>query len=325
MKITRKDALLESKEYSSLFEGRDIILLGYGGSYAYGTNIEGSDIDIRGIYMNPEDEVLGIRPDSEQYVAEDTDTVIYSLRKMLKLLMSCNPNTIEILGLREQDYLYMTDIGQMILDRKDIFLSRKAEHTFGAYAKSQLNRLMNKSGRANDHLEENEARSVEKVLENFWDRYKAYGTVNAYPKDGDVLFDIDVHGMPIEKTGKLLNEINAVERDYKRSVRNDKAIEHNKLNKHMMHLIRLYMMGIDIMGGEIRTYRDGADHELLMSIRNGDYLEGDMKTPTPAFGELVHDYEKRFDEACRQSQLPEEPDIEQINDLSKDICRKAFG
>ena len=46
------DELLEKKEYNFLKDnehlGNNIILLGLGGSHAYGTNIETSDLDIRG-------------------------------------------------------------------------------------------------------------------------------------------------------------------------------------------------------------------------------------------------------------------------------------
>lgn len=32
--------------------GKHVVLLGLAGSYSYGTNIEGSDIDVRGITLN---------------------------------------------------------------------------------------------------------------------------------------------------------------------------------------------------------------------------------------------------------------------------------
>ena len=60
--------------------GRRIILLGLGGSYAYGTNNEDSDIDLRGVTLPLSSDLLGLT-DFEQYEDRRTDTVIYSLIK----------------------------------------------------------------------------------------------------------------------------------------------------------------------------------------------------------------------------------------------------
>lgn len=46
----------------------------------------------------------------------------------------------------------------------------------------------------------------------------------------------------------MWSELNNVVKDYSKvGKRNKNAIEHNKLGKHMMHLIRLYMMCLDIL------------------------------------------------------------------------------
>lgn len=54
--------LLKSKEYDFLRNDPNlcdnVILLGYGGSYAYGTNNEDSDVDIRGISTNSSRNIL---------------------------------------------------------------------------------------------------------------------------------------------------------------------------------------------------------------------------------------------------------------------------
>lgn len=69
---------------NELRQAVDCILIGYGGSHAYGTSTPSSDIDIRGIYMNPPDELIGIKKDSEQFIAEDGDVVIYSIKKVFR-------------------------------------------------------------------------------------------------------------------------------------------------------------------------------------------------------------------------------------------------
>ena len=78
--------------------GNKIMLLGVSGSYGYGTNREGSDIDFRGVTLNLPSDLLGLTS-FDQYEDVHTDTVIYSFKKLVNLLLNCNPNTIEILGL----------------------------------------------------------------------------------------------------------------------------------------------------------------------------------------------------------------------------------
>lgn len=62
--------------------GSNIILLGLGGSYSYGTNINTSDLDVRGITLNKKEEIL-TRKNFEQFENNDTDTVIYSFNKII--------------------------------------------------------------------------------------------------------------------------------------------------------------------------------------------------------------------------------------------------
>ena len=296
------------------------ILLGYGGSYAYGTQIKGvSDIDVRGIYMNPLDEMIGCRSDSETKEISGQDTVLYSIKKMFHLLSQCNPNTIEILGLDE--YLYCDEVGQMIVDNKRLFVSKKAAFTFGQYAKAQLNRLVNKSGRAKNEIESNEERSLQKAILSSGFKSEEFWVENVPDKGLTVRASMT---RPLSDFVKLYQTVDCVHTDYRSSTRNNKAIEHNKLSKHMMHLLRLYMMGIDILEkGEIITRRDN-EHDLLMSIRNGDFSESDKKTPTKEFEEYLRMYQTLFDKAVENSRLPEYPDMSKINKLMMDCVRTYY-
>ena len=71
--------LLEGEEYDFLRMdprlGRRILLLGLGGSYAYGTAQAGSDIDLRGAALNRPSDLLGLTS-FEQYEDRKTDTVV---------------------------------------------------------------------------------------------------------------------------------------------------------------------------------------------------------------------------------------------------------
>ncbi|MBQ9251393.1 MAG: nucleotidyltransferase domain-containing protein [Clostridia bacterium] len=51
--------------------GKRIMLLGLSGSYGYGTNREGSDVDFRGVALQKPSDILGLT-EFEQYKAEKT-------------------------------------------------------------------------------------------------------------------------------------------------------------------------------------------------------------------------------------------------------------
>ena len=97
MQIEEIRAMLGEKQYDFLRTnphlGENIILLTLGGSHAYGTNVETSDVDIRGCALNSRRELLG-RSSFEQVVERKTDTVVYGFNKLMGLLIECNPNTI---------------------------------------------------------------------------------------------------------------------------------------------------------------------------------------------------------------------------------------
>lgn len=302
----------------------NIVLLGMGGSIAYGTNTPNSDIDIRGIAVNSSNEIL-LGKDFEQVVDVVTDTTIYSFTKMIQLLSNANPNTIEILGLKPEHYLKVTEIGQKILDNKEIFLSKEVVNSFGGYAHSQLRRLDNKSARSLNQTEHEKhvLNSVNNVTYSFASRYNAYDNniklyvdkSNTNELDSEIYADINLKHYPLRDYLGMWSEMSNVIRDYdKVSKRNKNAVEHNKISKHMMHLLRLYMMCIDILDKhEIITYRED-EHDLLMSIRNNDFID-ENNQPTEEFNKLVDEYQKRMEEAVKRTTLPDKPDYKKINEL----------
>jgi hypothetical protein len=131
--------------------------------------------------------------------------------------------------------------------------------------------------------------------------------------------------MPLHELANVFNEINSIDKDYRKSVRNDKAAAHNKIAKHMMHLLRLYMMGIDILQeGKIITYRE-EEHDLLMDIRYGKYLLDDQVTPTDEFKTLLNSYIEKWDYAIEHTSLPDQPDLDKINDLVIQIFKSVYN
>jgi hypothetical protein len=136
--------------------------------------------------------------------------------------------------------------------------------------------------------------------------------------------DANFKHYPLRDYRSMWNEMHAIVKGYARfGSRNTKAIEHNKLGKHMMHLVRLYYMCFDILERhEIKTYRE-KEHDFLMDIRNGKYLN-ENKQPIPEFYEIVDGLEKRLDYANKYTDLPEKVDYDKIYDLQYEINRSVY-
>lgn len=320
----------ESEEYSSVRNEKHAkILVGLGGSYSYGTNTENSDIDIRGIALNTKNETLS-NQQFNQYVDNQTDTTIYGFNKMIELLSKCNPNTIELLGLKPEHYIYRTAIGNDLIQNSKMFLSQIAAQSFGGYAYAQLRRLDNKSNR----LLEEEAKkqhiinSIKNASYDFKTRYYPYedndikltidkkeanDTENNSNDEYDIYMNIKLTHYPLRDYVGLWSEMKNIVRDYdKFGKRNTNAVEHNKLAKHMRCLIYLYLSGIDILSKEqIITYRP--EHELLMNIQNGKYLT-DEQQPTDEFWDLLNEKQKEFEYATANTSLPNKPNYTQIQE-----------
>lgn len=236
-----KKMLRDSESYKFMSKdknlGNNTILLTLGGSYAYGMNTDNSDIDIRGIALNKKEEILlGI--DFEQIEERDTDTVIYSFNKIIKLLSENNPNTLEMLGCKREHYLYMSNFGKELIENRKMFLSKMCAYKFMGYANKRMREVKSKSSREVNY--------------------------NEY-----------------------------------------------KLGKHMSYSLRLLMMGIDILEKEeLITYREN-EHDLLMSVKMGDYLDENNKTKDE-FYDILNEYMKRLEYAKQNTSLPDKPDYDRI-------------
>ena len=163
----------------------------------------------------------------------------------MKLLISSNPTCIELLGLRKEDYLFVSSYGELILKNKGMFLSQNVCKSFGGYITS-----------------------IKKKLENI------------------------------------------------------ENVSAEKINKNMMHLVRLYYMTFDILEkGKIITYRS-KENELLINIRNSVFLDINNK-PNSDYLDLLSKLEKRFVYDKRNTNLPPEADIKNIRKLHEYINREV--
>ena len=338
MEIEQIFRLLYESEYDFLRENEHlkdrIVLLTLGGSYAYGTNIETSDVDIRGCALNSPSDILGMT-NFEQVVNTATDTTVYSFNRLISLLVSCNPNTIEMLGCKPEHYFVKTEIGKEMIDNRKMFLSQKAADSFGGYATQQLRRLENALARdrlPQERQEEHMLHAMQSSMKSFRDRYAEFedGAIRLYVADSEreeldseIFADISLQKFPAREFSSMLNELGNVLTSYgKLNHRNHKKDEAH-LNKHAMHLIRLYLMCLDILEKEdIITYRE-KDIPLLLDIRGGAFMKEDG-TYRQEFFDMVADYEKRLRYAKANTNLPPRPNMKRIQEFVMDVNRKSL-
>lgn len=324
-----KKMIAENKSYDFLRTNEhlkdNIICLGLGGSYAYGTNLETSDVDVRGIALNSKDEILQLQ-DFEQIVNSETDTTIYSIHKIFSLLSNCNPNTIEMLGLKPEHYIYTDSLGiwDTIYKNRKIFLSKRAINSFGGYANAQLRRLENREAKnvSMEKQQEHILKSIKFAREATSDNLNLNLYVDKSTKEDleyEIFADLDIKHYSFRDMMKTLNEYSSIVRQYDSLGKpNSYAIEHGRLGKHMMHLVRLYLMCFDILNEhEIITYRE-KEHDMLMSIRNGEYLTADNQVK-PEFYRIVDELEKKLQKYAEETTLPKNPDYDAINNLLRNI------
>ena len=315
--------LIQQKEYdfvrNNVHLKNRIMFLTMGGSHAYGTNIEGSDVDVRGVTMGRKENLLGTLR-FEQFEDRNTDTVIYSANKFIQLVSNCNPNTIEMLGGKPEMYTMVNPAGKLLLENKGLFLSKRAAKTFCGYAFAQLKRL-EYAARKNQGEEFNQkeayyiANSIFAALKDYRDTHREeFGGLRFdVTDDGEIYINGEIKDAKIGMLYDIFNISNNVRKQYDGlNHRNRKPLE--KIDKHAMHLVRLYYTGIDILEkGKINTYRAENLTE-LMEIRNGKYRNEDG-TYKDEFFEYAKHLEERLRKAEQESPLPNHPDMKKIEDL----------
>ena len=136
------------EKYRDLFPD-NTILVGYRGSIAHNMYIPNTDpnsiddVDLMGVFLAPVEHYIGItktRGTIERFVGK-YDVVSYEYIKFVKLLLKSNPNVLSLLWIRENHYLERYDYGKILVDNRDLFVSKEAYKSFTGYAYAQLKKM----------------------------------------------------------------------------------------------------------------------------------------------------------------------------------------
>ena len=116
---------------------KDLLYRVIAGSKAYGLDLPTSDTDIRGIYLQANEYLLG-NGYKEQVNDKKNDIVYYELNRFVNLLSQNNPNIIENLFVPKDKVLHFDKKLKPLYDNRYKFLTKRIKYTFGGYAISQI-------------------------------------------------------------------------------------------------------------------------------------------------------------------------------------------
>ena len=130
----------------------NLILCGYRGSVAHNMYIPNTDpnsiddIDLMGVYLAPLEYYVGLGLDKEHHKSIEKfvgkyDVVHYELRKFVNLLIKSNPNVLSLLWLRDNHYIKRTKYSELLVENRNLFVSKIVYKSFTGYAYDKLKQI----------------------------------------------------------------------------------------------------------------------------------------------------------------------------------------
>lgn len=134
-----------------------MILKTIAGSRLYGTHDDDSDFDYVGVRIEAMKELAGFsvfeqqlertatgsaeNPDHAPSGPGDTDTVVYGLRKFLRLASDGNPNALELMFVQPAHCSILTPVGDAMLSLAPLMASKRAGRKYVGYMRGQARKL----------------------------------------------------------------------------------------------------------------------------------------------------------------------------------------
>lgn len=139
------------------------------GSQAYGTATPASDVDLKGVFLMPDNAAHSIFFDESWETlkwnngktgSDKVESEWVSLRKFLRELMNCNPGRLEMIYSPDDCVVFKHPAFDYILHGKQTFLTRKCEKAFAEYAMQQIRKARGQNKKQNWSKERKERQSL---------------------------------------------------------------------------------------------------------------------------------------------------------------------
>jgi len=126
-----------------MIDENNVIFKTISGSRLYGISNENSDVDIRGVCLEPIDCIIGLNYFKQFESNDGEDVVIYGLKNFIKLSLDNNPNILEILfaPVDQLTTLKTSNVWMEIKRHSEYFLSRHVADKFYGYLQGELSKM----------------------------------------------------------------------------------------------------------------------------------------------------------------------------------------
>jgi len=238
-----------------------LLLLGYRGSIAHNMYIPNSDpdsiddIDLMGIFLFPKENYIGLNKGKEtiEKFIDKYDMVFYEFKKFVNLLLKANPNVLSMLWLKEHHYLYKTEVGQKLIDNRDLFSSKLIYKSFTGYAYSQLKKMTHHSsegymGKKRKALLKKYGFDVKNAshcirLLKMGIEFLLSGELNVFRHDAPMLLEIKRGRWSLDKVIRKAEKLfNLADEAYVKSKLPEKP-DYEEINKIVMEVMSDYLLG----------------------------------------------------------------------------------
>ncbi len=297
----------------------NIILLGYRGSIAHNMYVPQSDAnsiddkDLMGVFIAPVEHYLGFgRNEVKEKFINEWDAVSYEVRKFISLLLKCNPNVLSLLWLPEQHIIFEHELGRLLRENRDIFVTKAAYHSFNGYAYAQFKRMTHFNQEAQKEMAALEGELTGHGID--------INELNATQAERDTVVQGETFAG--QKLGLLIDRYAGMKRKYYSggymgAKRKELVKKVGYDAKNAAHLIRLLRMGIEfLVEGELHVER--ADAENLLSIKRGEWPIERVKEEAERLFRLA-------EEAYVRSSLPAKPDNQKAEKLCMEMICQYHG
>lgn len=290
------------------------------GSRAWGLAGEGSDHDVRGVFVLPFPWTVGLGDPPRDLVSEDGSTTFWEAGKAVRQALRADPNTLETLFV---DSARATDpMGRWILDARAAFVSAEIYGSFGRYALSQLKRL-SQSARLAEHralvldwLREDPAPSLDEIAARL-----AKASPRAAPTEADRVLQAKDYIKQLYRSlfdqGKLNDRDFASLVTFARGGAADLDLPRELRPKNAYNLVRLLGVAIEwLRTGVVSLETKGAFRDLLLAIKQGQIPLADTLREAER---LAEDLER----ARGETVLPPHPDVARGDALLRRIAEES--